>query len=136
MLLYRNSTSQPHDDSFNYQSVIGKLNYLERGTRTEILFITHQCARFTMDPKVEHAKALLWLGRYMKGTQDKGLILRPSNTRELEVFVDADFSGKWDKNKTWDCDTARYRHGYIVSYHGCPIIWKSQMQTEIALSSN
>ena len=49
--------------------------------------------------------------------------------------MDADFAGNWDKDEAWDRDTARSRHGYIVSYHGCPIIWKSQMQTEIALSS-
>ena len=84
---------------------------------------------------MEHANALQWLGRYLKGPWDKGLILWPSHSRELEVFVDADFAGNWDKNNARDRDTARFRHGYIVSYHGCPIIWKSQMQTEIALSS-
>ena len=84
---------------------------------------------------MEHAKALRWSGRYLKVTQDKGLILRPSNSRELEVFVDADFTGNWNKNEAWDRDTTRSRNGYIVSYHGCPIIWESQMQTEIALSS-
>ena len=34
-----------------------------------------------------------------------------------------------------DRDTARSRHGYIISYMGAPIVWKSQLQTEIALSS-
>ena len=107
VLLSRHSTSHPHNDSFNYRSVTGKLNYLERGTRSDIYFITHQCVRFTTAPKVEHAKALRWLGRYLKETRDKGLILRPSNARELEVFVDADFSGNWDKNEARDRDTAR-----------------------------
>ena len=135
MLLSRHSTSQPHDDSFIYRSVIGKFKYLERGTKSDISFITHQCARFTTASKVEHAKALRWLGQYLKGTRYKGLIVRPSNARELEVFVDVDFAGNWDKNEAWDRDTARSQHGYILSYHGCPIIWKSQMQTDIALSS-
>ena len=30
---------------------------------------------------------------------------------------------------------ARSQHGYIILYSGCPLIWKSQLQTEIALSS-
>ena len=30
---------------------------------------------------------------------------------------------------------ARSRHGYIILYYGSPLIWKSQLQTEIALSS-
>ena len=105
------------------------------GTRSDISFIIHQCVRFTTGLKVEHAKALRCLGGYLKGTRDKGLIIRPSNARELEVFVEADFAGNWDKNEAWDRDTARSRHGYIVSYHGYPIIWKSQIQTEIALSN-
>jgi len=50
--------------------------------------------------------------------------------------VDADFSGNWDpKSPEKDRDTARSRHGYIIMYEGAPILWKSQLQTEIALSS-
>ena len=52
------------------------------------------------------------------------------------MFVDADFAGNWNKDEAdTDWDTARSRHGYIVMYAGCPIVWKSQLQTEIALSS-
>ena len=32
-------------------------------------------------------------------------------------------------------DTARSRHGYIIKYNNCPLVWKSQLQGEIALSS-
>jgi hypothetical protein len=54
----------------------------------------------------------------------------------LEVFVDADFSGNWDSEIAHlDKDTARSRHGCSVMFAGCPIVWASQLQTEIALSS-
>ena len=53
----------------------------------------------------------------------------------MEVFVDADFAGNWDPEETDDVDTARSRHGYLIMFAGCPILWKSQLQTEIALSS-
>ena len=67
----------------------------------------------------------------------KGMRFRADITRGLEVFVDASFTGNWEKQdtQTGDRDTARSRHGYIVLYYGCPLIWKSQLQTEIALSS-
>jgi hypothetical protein len=84
---------------------------------------------------MEHAQAIRWLGRYLKATRDKGTILKPCADKDMEIYVDADFAGNWDPNETWDRDTARSRHGYIISYAGCPIIWKSQLQTEIALSS-
>eukprot|EP00978_Attheya_sp_CCMP212_P001297 scaffold2708_cov54-Attheya_sp.AAC.1 len=122
----------PFDKSFEYRSVIGKLNYLEKATN-----ITHQCARFSSDPKVEHVKALRWLGRYLYATRKKGTILRPVENKDLEVYVDADFSGNWEsEGAAWDTDTARSRHGYLIMYAGCPILWKSQMQTEIALSTS
>ena len=50
-LLTRHSKSAPFDNSFNYRSVIGKLNYLEKATRSDISYAVHQCARFVSDPK-------------------------------------------------------------------------------------
>jgi len=123
------------DESFNYRSIIGKLNYLERGTRSDISYIVHQCARFTANPKEQHAQAIRWLGRYLKATKNKGLRIKPQRGRLLEVYVDADFAGNFDKGESHLRDTARSRHGYIIMYEGVPITWKSQLQTEIALSS-
>ena len=133
LLRHANSTAF---EGFDYRSVIGMLNYLDTGTRSDIAYATHQCARFTTDPKKEHGTAVNWLGRYLKGTRTKGMLFKPDLTKGLEVFVDADFSGNWDHiMAAEDRDTARSRHGYIIRYMGCPIIWKSQLQTEIALSS-
>ena len=67
-LLSRHTNSEDFDRSFNYRSVLGKLNYLEKGSCSDIAYITHQCARFMMCPKREHGKAIAWLGRYLKGT--------------------------------------------------------------------
>ena len=133
--LSRHPTSPKFDGSFHYRSVIGKLNYLEKCTRPDISYAAHQCARFTEDPKLEHGKAVRWLGRYLKGTRDKGIIFRPIKDKDLEVYVDADFVGNWTKEEANDRDNARSRHGYIIQYNGCPILWKSQLQGEIALSS-
>lgn len=43
-ILKRHQNSTSHDNSFNYRSVIGKLGYLEKGSRPEIAYIVHQCA--------------------------------------------------------------------------------------------
>ena len=136
-LLTRNDNGADHDKSFHYHSIIGKLNYLEKATRLDISFATHQCARYVSDPKKSHARAVRWLGRYLLHSRRKGIRFKADITRGLEVFVDASFAGNWDKQDalTGDRDTARSRHGYIILYYGCPLIWKSQLQTEIALSS-
>ena len=134
-ILRRHDDSPDFDNSFNYRSVIGKLNYLERGSRPDIAYITHQCARFTQFPKKEHGEAVRWLGRYLKGTRDKGLILQPQKEEDLQVFVDADFVGNWHKEDAMYRDTARSRHGFVIMYAGCPLSWKSSMQGEISMSS-
>jgi hypothetical protein len=134
-LLKRHSNSPPFDGSFNYRSVVGKLNYLEKGSRPDIAYAVHQCARFAADPKQEYGKAIRWIARYLKGTREKGLIIKPRKDRELEVYVDADFAGNWDPKETDHRDTASSRHGYLIYYAGCPILWKSELQNECALSS-
>ena len=63
------------------------------------------------------------------------MILKPIPGRGLKVHVDADFSGNWNREKLDDRDTARSRYGFIISYQGCPVLWKASLQTEIVLSS-
>ena len=120
-ILKRHSDSEPFDNSFKYRSVIGKLNYLERGSRSDISYAVHQCARFCSDPRKEHGEAIKWLGRYLLSTRDKGTILTPNMNKDLEVYVDADFAGNYDSKDTHSRDTARSRHGYFVMYKNCPI---------------
>jgi hypothetical protein len=71
----------------------------------------------------------------LKGTVDKGIILKPTENK-FKVYVDADFGGLWDKEKALDHPiTSKSRTGYVVTYADCPIIWASQLQSEIALST-
>ena len=70
-ILTRNDNGADHDKSFHYRSIIGKLNYLEKATRPDISFATHQCARYVSDPKKSHARAVRWLGRYLLHSRRK-----------------------------------------------------------------
>lgn len=135
-ILKRHSESAPFDGHFDYRRVIGKLNYLEISTRPDIAFQVHQCARFCADPKKEHGNAVIWICRYLAATKDKGLIFKPTD-QSFDCYVDADFSGNWDKDNAsaTDSDTAKSRTAFIITYAGCPIIWASKLQTLIALST-
>ena len=134
-ILKRHQDSPAHDGSFHYRSVVGKMNYLEKGSRPDISYAVHQCARFSASPRVEHSKAIRRIARYLAGTMDRGMVFRPDKLKGLMVHVDADFAGNWDSIDSSNVDTARSRHGYVISLAGCPICWKSQLQSEIALSS-
>ena len=124
----------PHKADWLYRRVIGKLNFLEKSCRPEIACAVHQAARFAADPRTNHTDAVKKIVRYLKGNQDKGIIYKP-NEHSFEVYADADFCGLWDHSiAEEDPVTAKSRTGYVVMYAGCPIIWASQLQPEIAQS--
>jgi hypothetical protein len=89
----------------------------------------------SQDPRLTHTEAVKRIARYLKGNIDKGIVMRPTE-HSLKVWVDADFAGLWDKETAADAPiTSKSRTGYVVTYGDCPIIWTSQLQTEIALST-
>ena len=82
-ILKFNHAGKPFDNSFKYDLVIGMIQYLEKASRLDILYVTHQCARFTKRPKRNHGDAVQWIGRYLHGTKNKGTILKPDVSRGL-----------------------------------------------------
>ena len=135
-ILNRDTNGHPFREDWHYRSIIGKLNFLEKSTRPDLAYSVHQCARFSIDPKASHAQAVKQIGRYLMANRDKGLILKPDANMGLEDWVDADFCGNWDRNYAIeDPTTARSRSGYVIRYCGCPVTWRSKLQTEVALST-
>jgi hypothetical protein len=135
-ILRRDLDGEPFDEVWEYRSIVGKLNFLEKSTRPEIAYAVHQCARFSSNPKKSHANAVKYLCRYLMGTKDKGLVLRSDPSKSFEVHVDCDFAGNWVREDAMnDPSTAKSRTGYIISYGGCPILWASKLQTEVVLST-
>ena len=59
----------PHNKDWNYHSVVGKLNFLEKSTRPDIAYATHQCACFSSDPRVSHSEAVQRIGAYLLATR-------------------------------------------------------------------
>ena len=127
---------EPFDQSeFNYASVVGMLLYLSNNTRPDITFAVSQVARFTSAPKISHAKAIKQIVRYLAGTIDKGQIVKPDGTYNLRTWVDADFSGMHGQEPESNPNSAKSRYGYILTFAGVPLIWKSQIIKEICLST-
>jgi hypothetical protein len=125
----------PYDASWSYRSIIGKLNFLAQNTRPDIAFAVHQCARFVSKPTKTHQDAVKHICRYLLGTRDKGIVLRPNNDHCVTAYVDADFAGLWHKDFAHTRECALSRTGFIICYANCPILWTSKLQTEVALST-
>ena len=122
-------------ESFNYRSVVGMLLYLGGNSRLDCSFGIHQCARFSADPRQPHGEALKRIGRYLVGTKDKGLIMRPNGKLNLDCYVDSDFAGLWGTEHADDPACARSRMGFMLTLGGVPVTWTSKLTTEICLST-
>jgi hypothetical protein len=61
--------------------------------------------------------------------------MKPRGDLKLEMFCDADFAGLYKREPDRSLDSARSRTGYIIKLSGCPLVWKSHLQTEVALST-
>ena len=104
------------------------MNFLKKSTRLDIGYATHQCARFSLNPKDSHAKAVKYICQYLKETKERGLILYPKDYY-FDNWVDADHPGNWKVLESEDePTTAKYRTGYVITYAKCPIVWHSKLQ--------
>ena len=145
--LTKDADGPPRKETWSYRGVVGMLNFLTNSTHPELAFATHQCARFCSDPRHSHELAIKHIVRYLLSTQRpnakgkldltifQGIIFTPDKTQSIRCYVDAGFAGDWNISWSEDAASVLSRTGYVITYAGCPIIWASKMQTEIALST-
>jgi hypothetical protein len=95
----------PVADATSYRSLTSALQYLTF-SRPDIAYAVQQVCLHMHTPREPHLTALKQILRYLRGSLDYGLLLRPSPTSELVVYTDADWAG---------CpDTRRSTSGYAV----------------------
>ncbi|KAL7474705.1 hypothetical protein ACHAW6_000664 [Cyclotella cf. meneghiniana] len=111
------------------------LFYLSGHTCPGIAFASHQCTRYTFNPSKGHVAALKCIGCYLKGTQGKCLIMSPSSHLHVAYFRDGDFADLYHHEDSQDHHCVHSCTGYVILVAVCPVLWKSKLQTEIALST-
>ena len=126
-LKFTNKEGRTPVDSTIYRSLIGSLRYLTN-TRPDLLFSVRILSRYMEHPSIEHFNEVKRILRYIKGTENYGLLYKKGDVRgELVGFSDSDFAG--------DCDDRKSTSGYIFFFGGMAVSWSSQKQSIVALSS-
>ena len=133
--LFKHKDSPLFDNHFNYRSALGMMQYLGNNTHPECAYAINSCARYCTDPRKAHGVALKRIGRYLKGVLDDGLIISSSGSLSLDCHCDADFAGNYIKEESQDPSSVRSRTGFVITFGSVPVLWKSKIQTEIALST-
>jgi hypothetical protein len=69
----------PATGIFSYSSVVGMLLYLSGHTCPDIAYAVNCAARYMFCPRKSHEEALKQIGRYLKATRNRGLIIKLSS---------------------------------------------------------
>jgi hypothetical protein len=84
----------PVTDASDFRSLAGALQWLTF-TRPDIAYAVQQVFLHMYSPRESHLASLKRILRYICGTLDLGLLLRPSTTTDLVVYTDADWAVAW-----------------------------------------
>jgi hypothetical protein len=121
--------------SFSYASVVGMLLYLSGHSCPDIAYTVNCCACYMFNPRLSHKKALKRIGRYLKATRDKGLILNSSKVLKVDAFPDTNFAGLYGYAKITCSEVVKSRTGFLITVCECPVVWVSMLQPKTALST-
>jgi hypothetical protein len=126
---------EPAIGNFNCQPVIGMAMFLCNNTCLDSAMAVHQYAWFISNPKRSHEVALKHIGRYLVGTSNRGLIIRPRTNLKVDCYIDADFAGVLNMEDVNDPRSVQSQTGFLLTLREVPILWKSKLQPLIALST-
>jgi hypothetical protein len=120
------------NETWEYASVVGISMYLSSHTRPDIACDVHQTARYSHGTRNYHALAVKIILRYLKGTKDKGIILKPNKSNKIECHVDSDFAGLFAVEDGLNPTCVKSRTGYVIKFYDVPVLWVSKIQTQIS----
>jgi hypothetical protein len=91
--------SDPESLKFPYREAVGKLLWLARSSRPDILYAVNQVGAHCNNPNASHVNATKRIFRYLQGTKSLGIVFRRSGNRiQLEAFFDAVYAGEPEEN--------------------------------------
>lgn len=122
------------DDQSVYRTGVGKLLYLMKWSRVEMLNSIRELSRFMSGATEAHMAAMHRAMKYCLGTPKRGLLLKPNATWNGKPDFEFEIQGYSDSDYAKDLETRRSISGYAVFMNGAPVSMKSKMQSCVTLS--
>ena len=119
---------EEYHDRGQYLAAVGALLYLSTYTRPDISFDVSILARHNQRPSVRHWHGVKHLLRYLRGTEDLGLLYTKGGQENVVGYADAEFRS--------DETSGKSQTGYMFLKNNAPITWKSIKQMVTATSTN
>ena len=110
-----------------YRKLIGTLIYAVTCTRPDLAYSVSKLAKYMQNPLQKHFMAAKRVLRYIAKTKDYGLRYKSKGKPKIEVYCDASWADDKDNRKS--------TMGYVITFGGTPISWKTKSMKTVALSS-
>ena len=101
--------------------------YAMVATRPDLAYAVGVVSRYMSNPGKKHWEAVKHILRYLKGTLDAQLTFGSTTSTDVEGYTDSDYAGNADNRKSTS--------GYIFTYGGGAISWRSKLQECTTLST-
>ncbi|XP_073223366.1 secreted RxLR effector protein 161-like [Cicer arietinum] len=112
-----------------FRQMVGSLRYL-CNSRPDIFYSVSMISRFMHDPRKTHLIAAKRILRYIKGTEEFGLLFPNGSKGERSALI-----GYLDSDWCGDITDRRNTSGYVFKFHEAAISWCTKKQPVTALSS-
>jgi hypothetical protein len=74
-------------------------------------------------PKHSHELALKCIGRYLKQTSERRMIMNPStDICKIDAYPEADFAGMYGHEKPVDPSCVKSCTGFVITFDDVPIL--------------
>ena len=72
---------------------------------------------------------------YLKGTTNKGMIIKPTGKLNLEMWCDANYARLYNHDPNTSASAAKSHGAFLITLSDVPLFWKMQLHSEITLST-
>lgn len=110
-------------DETRFKQIVGSLMYITT-TRPDLTFMVSLIARFMAKPTEMHNQVVKRVLKYLKGTNNYGILYKRGGVEELVGFTDSDYAG--------DLEDRKSTSGYVF---GAAVAWSSKKQPIVNLST-
>ena len=110
--------------------------YLSGHSKPDVVYAVNCAVHYIFCPRHSHEVELRRIGRYLKATNWRGLVLDPLSNMMIDCYPDADFSCMYRHKKINDPAFVKSRTGYIITVTDCPILWQSKLQSKTTTLSH
>ena len=110
-----------------YASSVGSIMYAMVATRTDLAYVVGVVRPYMSNPGWKLWEAVKHILRYLRGTKDTQLTFGSNNSTKVKSYADSDYVGNTDNWKSTS--------GYVFTYGGGAISWRSKLQECTTLST-